>query len=69
MESKNNVYLDSNLLQKDMRIRIPKQVLQNLNATAGETYFDIYINPETNSLILTKSNKQSKGEIKWEQCY
>ena len=64
MESKNNVYLDSNLLQKDMRIRIPKQVLQNLNATAGETYFDIYINPETNSLILTKSNKQSKGEIK-----
>lgn len=45
------ILLDSNQLQKDLRIRLPKQILSNLPATVG-TIFDIYLCPENNDIIL-----------------
>ena len=36
------IYLDTYVVQQDMRIRLPKAVLSNLNVKKGETKFDIY---------------------------
>lgn len=51
MESK-LVYLDTYVLQKDMRIRLPKSILENLKAKKGESKFAIYLDKNSNDLIL-----------------
>ena len=50
------ILLDSNPLQKDLRIRLPKQILTNLPVQIG-TVFDIFINPETSEIVLRISEK------------
>lgn len=54
------IYLDTYILQKDMRIRLPKAILSNLHAEKGVTLFDIYYYKERRELIL----KIHKGEEK-----
>lgn len=49
---KNKVYLDTYILQQDMRVRLPKSVLSNLQIEKGKTYFDIYLDLDNKSLIL-----------------
>lgn len=49
----NLIYLDTYLLQQDMRVRLPKSILSNLGAEKGKTQFDIYYNLENNSLVLS----------------
>ena len=49
--NRNEVLLDSYALQKDLRIKLPKQIVSNLPVDVG-TVFDIYINPATNEIIL-----------------
>ena len=39
--SEDLIYLDSYRLQQDMRIRLPKCILENLNAEKGVTLFNI----------------------------
>ena len=56
---KNEVLLDSYALQKDLRIRIPKQVLSNMPVNVG-TVFDIYLNPTTNELVFRISDNANK---------
>lgn len=46
------IYLDTYVLQQDMRVRLPKSVLSNLDVEKGKTMFDIYLNPNNKSLIL-----------------
>ena len=46
------IYLDTYLLQQDMRIRLPKAVLSNMAVKKGETKFDIFLDTENLSLIL-----------------
>lgn len=53
------IFLDSYVLQQDMRIRLPKQILTNLDVEKGKSVFDIYIDSETKELILKKSDKQA----------
>lgn len=50
----NLVYLDTYVLQQDMRIRLPKPILTNLAAVKGVTKFQIYLDAESQSLILQK---------------
>lgn len=50
--AKQLIYLDSYLLQKDMRIRLPKSLLGNLKVKKGETVFNIYLDKSDNSLVL-----------------
>ena len=50
--SDNLIYLDTYVLQKDMRIRLPKSILANLDADKGITKFDIYLCQKSSSLIL-----------------
>lgn len=56
---KDRVYLDSYIVQKDNRIRLPKGVEENLDVVPGVTYFDIYLDVKSNEIILKKaSDKQ-----------
>lgn len=49
---KEPIYLDTYALQQDMRIRLPKSILNNLPIEKGITKFSIYLNQEKNELIL-----------------
>ena len=46
------IYLYTYVVQQDMRIRLPKAVLSNLNVKKGETKFDIYLDSENQSLVF-----------------
>ncbi len=46
------IYLDTYVLQQDMRVRLPKSVLSNLDVEKGTTKFDIYLNSSEKSLVL-----------------
>lgn len=55
------ILLDTYVLQRDMRIRMPKQILNNLNVVKGETLFDIYLNTESQEIVLRISEKEKGG--------
>lgn len=65
---KNEVLLDSYTLQKDMRIRLPKQILANMPISVGST-FNIYFNPSTSEIILRaatmdcRATERDLGEV------
>lgn len=46
------IYLDTYVLQQDMRIRLPKSILNNMGAVKGKTNFAIYLDSVSNELIL-----------------
>ena len=46
------VYLDTYILQQDMRVRMPKAILSNLGVEKGKTKFDIYLDTNTKSLVF-----------------
>jgi hypothetical protein BACCOPRO_03032 len=45
-------YLDTYILQQDMRLRLPKSILTNLPVQKGISSFDIYLDSTNNHLIL-----------------
>ncbi len=55
------IYLDTYVLQQDMRIRMPKCILENLHAEKGKTRFQIYYDKLNGSLVL-KTVKEDKKE-------
>lgn len=57
MERK-EILLDSYALQKDLRIRLPKQILTNTPVSIG-TVFDIYLDTESNDIILRVANDKT----------
>ena len=46
------IYLDAYVLQQDMRIRLPKSILNNMGAVKGKTNFAIYLDTTSHELIL-----------------
>lgn len=46
------IYLDTYVLQQDMRIRLPKAILTNLRAIKGVSKFDIYLDGKNKQLVL-----------------
>lgn len=46
------IYLDTYVLQQDMRIRMPKAILTNLAIEKGTTKFDVYLDSEEKAIIL-----------------
>lgn len=50
------IYLDSYVLQQDMRIRLLKAILNNLNIKKGITHFSIFLNNNTQELVLRVKN-------------
>ena len=52
MKNEELIYLDTYILQRDMRIRLPKSVLVNMNAEKGLSRFKIYYDKINESLVL-----------------
>jgi hypothetical protein len=55
------IYLDTYVLQQDMRIRLPKSILTNLNAEKGITKFNIYFDLKNKELILRKAEAENES--------
>ncbi len=51
------IYLDTYVLQQDMRIRMPKSILENLNLEKGKSRLKIYYDQLNKSLVLKKEDK------------
>lgn len=58
----NKIYLDTYVLQQDMRIRMPKAILSNMNVEKGKTLFDIFYAPSENALVMKVHDSQGKGK-------
>lgn len=56
--NRNEVLLDSYALQKDLRIKLPKQIISNMPVNVG-TVFNIYFNPTTEEIILRAADARS----------
>lgn len=55
------IYLDTYVLQQDMRIRLPKSILTNMNVKKGISRFAIFFDKESNQLVL-KVAQNEEGE-------
>lgn len=60
--SENLIYLDTYILQRDMRIRLPKSVLANLNVEKGMSMFDIFYDKGNDCLVLKVAEKSPQEE-------
>jgi len=58
---KDLIYLDTYLLQKDMRIRLPKSVLNNMSVEKGVSCFKIYYDKKNGQLVLRVDEENEKG--------
>lgn len=58
------IYLDTYVLQQDMRIRMPKSILENLNLEQGKSRLKIYYDKLNDSLVLMKEDKMIKTDRK-----
>ena len=54
------IYLDTYVLQQDMRVRMPKTVLANMNLEKGKSKFDIYIDKEAEEIILKLHHEENE---------
>lgn len=52
MKEEDLIYLDTYVLQQDMRVRMPKSILENLNVVKGKSKFKIYYDKINRQLIL-----------------
>ena len=64
MVNEDLIYLDTYVLQKDMRIRMPKNILKNMNLEKGKSKLEIYYD-KINSQLILKSDKINIGIQKW----
>lgn len=55
------IYLDTYVLQQDMRVRMPKAILSNMDVEKGKTKFDIYFDSKDNSLVFRIHEDNSEG--------
>ncbi len=62
MDKNDLIYLDTYVLQKDMRVRMPKCILENLNAKKGYTKFKIYFDKSNSQLILKVDNNNNLND-------
>ena len=56
------VFLETYILQQDMRIRMPKSILSNLGAEKGKTMLDIYFNADDNSIVMKVHEDNQQGK-------
>ena len=55
------IYLDTYVLQQDMRVRMPKAILSNMGVEKGKTMFDIYLDSSDNSLVFRIHTANGEG--------
>ena len=57
------IYLDTYVLQKDMRIRMPKSIIENLELIKGESMLSVFFDKEEECLVLKPVAKPEKIEL------
>lgn len=55
-------YLDSYVVQKDMRIRLPKAAAVNLGLESGKTVLEVFVDKNNNEIVLKVSDKKEEEE-------
>jgi len=58
-------YLDSYVVQKDMRIRLPKAAAVNLGLESGKTVLEVFVDKNNNEIVLKVSDKKEEEESVW----
>lgn len=58
---KGMIYLNTCVLQQDMRIRLPRSILTNLGLTKGVSRFDIYLDANNKELVLKIAAEEAKA--------
>ena len=56
------IYLDTYVLQQDMRVRMPKAIISNMNVEKGKTQFDIFLDTKEKSLVF-RIHEDSEGDV------
>jgi hypothetical protein len=59
---KERIYLETYILQKDMRVRMPKTILANLPIVKGYSKFDIFLDKAANEIILKLHSDEPQEE-------
>lgn len=59
------VFLDTILLQQDMRVRLPKAIVVNIDGKPGHTHLDVYFDAITKNIVL--KNREMQGNDKGEK--
>ena len=54
---KDLIYLDTYVIQQDMRVRMPKSILENMQAEKGKTRLEIYYDKIHECLVLKKAKE------------
>jgi hypothetical protein len=54
------IYLDTYVLQQDMRVRMPKSIIENLHVEKGKSRFAIYYD-KINSYLVIKVCEEDKN--------
>lgn len=57
MNKEDLIYLDTYILQQDMRVRMPKSILENMNLAKGKSKLKIYYD-RINSQLVLRSDKE-----------
>lgn len=52
------ILLDTYVLQQDMRIRMPKAILENTGAVKGKTFFDVFYDIDEGTIVLKKRDQK-----------
>lgn len=55
------IYLGENILQQDLRIRIPKSAIVNLCLQPGKSKLEIYLKVDNGELILRKVPQEAEN--------
>lgn len=63
MDYKNLIYLDTYVLQQDMRIRMPKSILENMDVEKGKTRFKIFYDKVENQLVFKVAEIEKKDFV------
>lgn len=56
--NKDLIYLDTYVLQQDMRIRLPKSLLKNMKIEKGITNFQIFYDKVNESIVLKPEKRK-----------
>ena len=56
------IYLDTYVLQQDLRIRLPKSILTNLSLEKGKSMLNIYFDKDSSCLILKPAEVKHGSE-------
>lgn len=56
-------YLDSYVIQKDMRIRLPKAAAINLGLECGKSVLNVYVNKDNSEIVLKLADNNEEESI------